>query len=95
MPIDATNHLALTEINRQILFSQGNPLTDALTLLYHQWGHATPVLFDAMTLAYILDPALCPVQPMHIRVDDQGFTRAEPGMTNAQVCLHSDADAFF
>jgi purine nucleosidase len=98
MPLDSTMHLTLNEVNRNILFSQSTPLTDALTLLYHQWsaiGALTPILFDAMTIAYILDPKLCPVQPMHIRVDDKGFTRAEPGAPNAQVCLHSDADAFF
>jgi purine nucleosidase len=98
MPLDSTMHLTLNEVNRNILFSQSTPLTDALTLLYHQWsaiGALTPILFDAMTVAYILDPKLCPVQPMHIRVDDKGFTRAEPGAANAQVCLHSDADAFF
>jgi len=32
---------------------------------------------------------------MHIRVDDKGLTRAEPGTPNSQVCLHSDPDAFF
>jgi len=95
MPLDSTRHLALTEVNRQILFSQDQPLTNALMLLYHQWGNATPILFDPMTLAFVLDPSLCPVQPMHIRVDDQGYTREESGTPNAQVCLHSDADAFF
>jgi purine nucleosidase len=95
MPLDSTQHLALTEVNRQILFSQDDSLTAALTLLYHQWGRVTPILFDPMTLAFILDPSLCPVQAMHIRVDDKGFTRVEPGTPNAQVCLHSDADAFF
>jgi hypothetical protein len=32
---------------------------------------------------------------MHIRVDDKGFTRAESGAPNAQVCMRSDSDAFF
>jgi inosine-uridine nucleoside N-ribohydrolase len=95
MPLDSTAHLGLDEVKRRVIFSQGTPLTDALTLLYHQWGGQTPVLFDAMTIAYILNPHLCPVQPMHIRVDDKGFTRVESGTPNAQVCLHSDADAFF
>jgi len=94
MPLDSTLHLTLDEVNRKFLFSEGTPLTDALTLLYHQWGATTPVLFDPMTLAFILDPKLCLVQPMHIRVDDTGLTRVEPGSPNAQVCLNSDADAF-
>jgi hypothetical protein len=47
-----------------------------------------------MTLASLLDPTLGPLTPMHIRVDDAGNTLAEQGAPNAQVCLHSDADAF-
>jgi len=94
MPLDSTQ-LKLDEVKRGFLFRQGTPLADALTLLYHEWGQQTPTLFDPVTVAYILDPKICPVQPMHIRVDDKGFTRAEPGAPNAQVCMHSDADAFF
>jgi purine nucleosidase len=42
-----------------------------------------------------VNPALCPVQPMHIRVDEKGFTRAEPGPPNADVCLDSSSEEFF
>jgi inosine-uridine nucleoside N-ribohydrolase len=100
MPLDATQ-LKLDEVKRAFLFSQGTPITDALTLLYHQWGQETPTLFDPMTIAFLVNPALCPVQPMHIRVDEKGFTRPDPGPPsapnppNAQVCLDSNPDAFF
>ena len=94
MPLDSTQ-VRLEEVKRGILFRSGTPLTDALTLLYHQWGQETPTLFDVMTVAYILNPKICPVQPMRIRVDDKGFTRVEDGAANAQVCLDSDSDAFF
>jgi purine nucleosidase len=94
MPLDSTQ-LKLDEVKRAILFQAGTPLTDALTLLYHEWGQETPTLFDVMTIAFVLNPQLCPVKPMHIRVDEQGFTRAEAGSPNAQVCLDSDSDAFF
>ncbi|HXE36473.1 MAG TPA: nucleoside hydrolase [Verrucomicrobiae bacterium] len=94
MPLDSTQ-LKLDETKRAYLFKQGAPLTDSLTLLYHEWGQQTPTLFDPVTVAFILDPKICPVEPMHIRVDDKGFTRREPGPPNAQVCMHSDADAFF
>lgn len=94
MPLDATQ-LKLDEVKREILFSSATPLTDTLTLLYHEWGQQTPTLFDPVTLAYILDPKLCPVKPMHITVDDQGFTRTSAGTPNAQVCLDSDAEGFF
>lgn len=94
MPLDSTQ-LKLDEVKREILFQAGTPITDALTLLYHEWGQQTPTLFDPMTIAFIDDPKLCPVTPMHITVDDQGFTRTGPGAPNAQVCLDSDSDAFF
>jgi len=94
MPLDSTQ-LKLEETKRAFLFKQGTPLTDSLTLLYHEWGQETPTLFDPVTVAFILDPKICPVEPMHISVDDKGFTRREPGPLNAQVCMHSDADAFF
>jgi purine nucleosidase len=94
LPLDSTQ-LKLDEVKRAFLFRQGTPFTNALTLLYHLWGQQTPTLFDPMTIAFILNPQICPVQSMHIRVDNQGFTRAEPGAPNAQVCLHSDEAAFF
>src|SRR6267378_243579 len=94
MPLDSTQ-LKLDEVKRALLFSQGSPLTDALTLLYHQWGQETPTLFDPMTIAFLVSPTLCPVQPMRIRVDEKGFTRADLGSPNAQVCLDSSPDAFF
>ncbi len=94
MPLDSTQ-LKLDEVKRPMIFSAGTPLTDALTLLTYQWGQQTPTLFDVMTLAYMLNPKLCPVTPMHITIDDQGSTRPTPGTPNAQVCLDSDPEAFF
>ena len=94
MPLDATQ-LKLDEVKRAFLFSQGTAVTDALTVLYHLWGQQTPTLFDPMTVAFVLRPELCPVQGLHIRVDEQGFTREEPGTANAQVCLDSNAEEFF
>lgn len=98
MPLDSTQ-LKLDNVKRNILFSRSTPLTDTLALLYDQWTAATlnptPTLFDAMAAAYALNPSLCPTRPMHIIVDDKGYTRAEPGPANAQVCLESTLDRFF
>jgi purine nucleosidase len=94
MPLDSTQ-LKLDEVKRAILFQAGTPLTDALTLLYHEWGQETPTLFDVMTIAYILDPKLCPTKPLHISIDERGYTRIEPGSPNAEACLDSDPEAFF
>ncbi|HEX4782704.1 MAG TPA: nucleoside hydrolase [Candidatus Sulfotelmatobacter sp.] len=94
MPLDSTQ-LKLDEVKRAFLFSQGTTVTDQLAILYHLWGQETPTLFDPMTVVFVLRPELCPVQGMHIRVDEKGFTREEPGMANAQVCLASNAAEFF
>jgi inosine-uridine nucleoside N-ribohydrolase len=94
MPLDSTQ-LKLDEVKRAFLFSQGTAVSDQLAVLYHLWAQETPTLFDPMTLVFALKPELCPVQGMHIRVDEQGFTREEPGAVNAQVCLDSNSDDFF
>lgn len=94
MPLDATQ-LKLDEVKRELLFQHDSPITDQLTLLYHQWGQLTPTLYDPMAVAFAINPGLCPVTAMRIRVDDQGNTKPEPGEPNAQVCLHSDSEKFF
>jgi len=94
MPLDSTQ-LKLDEVKRAYLFRQGTPLTDALTILYHQWGQQTPTLFDPMAVAYVVNPRLCPTKPIRIRVDEKGSTLVEPGKPNAQVCLDSSPDQFF
>jgi purine nucleosidase len=94
MPLDSTQ-LKLDEVKREFLFSQGTPVTDQLAILYHLWGQETPTLFDPMTVVFALKPELCPVTPLHIRIDEKGFTREEPGAANAQVCLDSNSDDFF
>lgn len=96
MPLDSTQ-IKLQELERAEIFKAGTPLTDALLVLYTQWSHGaaqTPTIFDAVPAAYATHPELCPTQPMRLRVDDQGYTRVEPGAPNAQVCLRSSSDQF-
>jgi len=100
MPLDSTQ-IHLEAADREAIFAHGSPLTDQLTLLYHQWnansdGHwTTPTLFDPVAVTYAVHPELCPMTPMHLEVDDQGYTRpVEGGAPNAQVCLQSDEKGF-
>jgi inosine-uridine nucleoside N-ribohydrolase len=99
MPLDSTQ-IHLETKAREAIFSHGSPLTDQLTLLYHQWkagaeGHPdAPTLFDPVAVAYAVRPDLCPATPMRLEVDGQGFTRPVSGAPNAQVCLKSDERAF-
>ena len=99
MPLDSTQiHLETKE--REQIFAHGSPLTDQLTLLYHQWkagtdGHwEAPTLFDPVAVAYAIRPDLCPATPLRIEADDKGFTRPVVGTPNAQVCLKSDEKGF-
>lgn len=99
MPLDSTQ-IHLEAADREKIFSHGSPLTDQLTLLYHQWmagsdGHpVTPTLFDPVAVTYAVRPDLCPAKPMRLEVDDKGFTRPVEGPPNVQVCLESDEKGF-
>jgi inosine-uridine nucleoside N-ribohydrolase/predicted GH43/DUF377 family glycosyl hydrolase len=99
MPLDSTQ-IPLETAEREKIFSYGSPLTDQLTLLYHQWmAHnewhpVGPTLFDPVAVAYAVRPELCPATPMRLEVDGKGFTRPVDGPPNAQVCLRSDEGGF-
>jgi purine nucleosidase len=97
MPLDSTQ-IRLTPQALGALFSHGSPLTDQLTLLYHQWTAPDtwrmPTLYDPVAATYAIRPEICPARPMRIDVDDKGFTRPVAGAPNAQVCLNSDERAF-
>jgi inosine-uridine nucleoside N-ribohydrolase len=99
MPLDSTQ-IPLVLADRDRLFAFGSPLTDQLTLLYHQWaamneGHSpNPTLFDPVAAAYAVKPELCPAKPLRIQVDDKGMTKPVDGQPNAQVCVQSDEKGF-
>jgi purine nucleosidase len=97
-PLDSTQ-LNLDAAKRRAIFAQHKPLAVTLSQMYDQWTATThmptPVLYDAMAAAFALNPELCPTRPMHIAVDDKGFTRESPGVPNAQVCLESSSARFF
>jgi purine nucleosidase len=99
MPLDSTQ-IHLDAADRERIFSFGSPLTDQLTLLYHQWvahtdNHAAdPTLFDPVAVTYAIHPELCPAKPLRIEVDEKGMTLPVDGTPNAQVCLQSDEKGF-
>ena len=94
-PLDATAMLELGPEARHRIFTQLTPLTNDLTILYHLWNRPTPVLFDPMAVAMLIDPTLCETQPLHIEVDEKGFTRVVEGKApNATVALKTDPKRF-
>jgi purine nucleosidase len=95
VPLDVTAMLALDADAQHRVFTQLTPLTNDLTILYHLWGRPTPILFDPMAVAMLLDPTLCETQELHIEVDDKGFTRVVEGKPpNATVALKTDPKRF-
>jgi purine nucleosidase len=99
LPLDSTQ-ISLPQADQDRIFSFGSPVTDQLTLLYHQWRalndwHGTsPTLYDPVAAAYAFKPELCPMQPMRLNVDDKGMTVPAAGAPNAHVCLKSDEKGF-
>ena len=98
LPLDSTQ-LKFDEAKRAQFTTLSTPMTDALQLLTAEWQHAsgntTPTLFDPVAAAYTIDPATCPMSPLHIEVEANGLTRATPDAPNAQVCLSPHSEAFF
>ena len=97
MPLDSTQ-IHLENPALAAILAHGSPLTNQLTLLYHQWTPTgegrSPTLFDPVAVTYAIRPDMCPVKPMRLDVDDKGFTQPVPGTPNAQVCLQSDEKGF-
>ena len=98
LPLDSTQ-LNLNAAKRTQLFGKKTPLTSVLMQLYSEWSASTkrrtPVLFDAMAVAYDLNPKLCPMTPMRLQVDQTGFTRVIKGPPNVNVCMKSNSEEFF
>ncbi|GAC1630393.1 MAG: nucleoside hydrolase [Candidatus Acidiferrum sp.] len=94
MPLDSTQ-LKLDEVKREILFGKKTIMTEELAELTREWGGRTPTLFDAMAVAYAIDPKLCPVTKLHIEVEKDGLTRETKGQPNVSACLDSDSENFF
>jgi inosine-uridine nucleoside N-ribohydrolase len=94
-PLDSTQ-IKFDEVRRDRLFAHGSPASDALALLYHQWrllnswGQITPTLFDVVPVVWMLQPSTCPLTPLRITVDAQGYTRPAAGAPNTAVCLSID-----
>jgi inosine-uridine nucleoside N-ribohydrolase len=95
-PLDVTAMLKLDAAARRRIFSSNTPLSDSLSALYKLWNRETPILFDPMAVAMVLDPGLCQSKDLAVEVDNQGFTRVAEGKpANATVGLSTDPAKLF
>lgn len=98
LPLDSTQ-IKFDDAKHAQLATISTPMTDTLQVLVAEWRHGShqpkPTLFDAVAAAYAIDPASCPMTPLHLEIDDKGMTLATPGAPNASACLTAEPDAFF
>ncbi|MGA2988445.1 MAG: nucleoside hydrolase [Terriglobia bacterium] len=95
-PLDVTAMLQLDAAPRSRIFNQNTPVTNSLAALYHLWNRETPILFDPMAVALVLDPTLCLTKDLAVDVDDKGFTRVVDGKPgNATVGISTNPAKFF
>jgi inosine-uridine nucleoside N-ribohydrolase len=93
--LDVTAMVKLDANKRAKLLQRQSPLTNALSGLYVLWGQETPTLFDPVAIGMEAYPDLFKTENVHIRVDDQGFTRLVPHeKPNARIGIHIDHAAF-
>lgn len=93
--LDVTAMVKLDANKRSKLLQRQSPLTNALSGLYVLWGQETPTLFDPVAIGMEAYPDLFKTEDVHIRVDDQGYTRLIPHeKPNARIGIHIDHAAF-
>lgn len=99
--LEVTDHVTLDAEDRLHLLFRRSPLTDAVSALFALWwkehGEETliPKLFDAVAVGLALWPDLFTTRPLHVRVDEEGYTRVDDDRPpNARVALAIDREAF-
>jgi purine nucleosidase len=101
VPLDATITLKLDAAKRLPITQSGRPETDALAALTaiwtqtNPWHWPDPILYDALPIALLCEPAIVRAEPVRIEITDAGLTHAVAGPPNAHVVPASDANAFF
>ncbi len=98
MPLDSTI-LPLDATNAGKIYGQPAAFAAALKELAAEWtastGNPRPILYDVMAVGSVVKPNVCPLTPMHLDVDLQGYTRPGPGTPNVNVCLQAKESRFY
>jgi inosine-uridine nucleoside N-ribohydrolase len=98
LPLDSTQ-IKFDKAKLTELASISTPMTDTLQVLVAEWmrgtKHEEETLFDAVAAAYVLDPKSCPINPLHLEIDNKGMTIPGTRTPNASACLTAKPDAFF
>ncbi|GBR56812.1 nucleoside hydrolase [Gluconobacter sphaericus] len=97
MPLDATE-VALSKFAAEQIFHAHTPVTDSLQELTQQWAAKSaygpiPTLFDVVPVAYLIQPNICTLVPMHLSVSERGDTVQSSGPENVSACLSVNSKA--
>lgn len=98
-PLDSTIGLRLDESARAKIFGQWDPIGQALKQLYALWqpsdhyNQGTPILYDALPFALLIDDRLATILPRTIKVDAAGMSVVVPAGKGAdcRVAVASDS----
>jgi inosine-uridine nucleoside N-ribohydrolase len=99
--LDVTTFVKADAAFRQKLLMRQSPLTSALCGLQPLWNYAgatadrDPVLYDAVAVGMVLWPDLFRMQPGHVSVENDGYTRLIPNQPpNAEIGTYIDTPKF-
>jgi purine nucleosidase len=100
VPLDSTTYVQLKDEERERLRARATPLTRSLEALYRLWLDAPSrrmTLHDQLAVGETARPGefFGRCETLHLRVDDQGFTRIDEAQgRQATVCFEPKRDAF-
>jgi purine nucleosidase len=95
-PLDATAMLKLDAKRQKKLFDAGSTLTLSVQALVQLWQEKNePILYDPVAVTLAFTTKFCPMENLHLAVDDKGFTKIELGKpANASVAMAIKKDEF-
>lgn len=102
VPAEVTFRTRLDDGDVELL-AEGDALAQALSTLSGHWltaqrellGSKRPgiALHDPLTAALLVEPSLCPLEPRHITVDDEGAAQRGDGSANIDAAVDVDNQA--
>ena len=95
-PLDATAMVRLDAKRQKKLFDRGSLLTLSVQALVQLWKEKNdPILYDPVAVTLVHTTKFCPMENLHLVVDDKGFTKVEVGKpANASVAMAIKTDEF-
>lgn len=93
--LDVTLLCKLTQPYLDRFAKSDQPLAQAMVKLLNLWPGKIPTLHDPLAVAHVIDPSFLTVEPKHVVIDDEGYTRIVEGREpNCEVSITVEAERF-